>query len=126
MRHNHGYNDFTSTIFNATYGPLYIGVYGTYYQGDTWTLASTQSNVQQTTNNSINNTNTANTNLTGDSSISRTTEPNNNLTSNIIGETLKKDDVFTTSANNTFKIGNKNHYETSVIYTYMYAGVYIP
>lgn len=126
MRHNHGYNDWTSVIFNAIYGPLYIGVYGDYYQGDTVNLASTQSNISQNTNSSINNTNVPNTNLTGDASVTRTNEPNINVTSNISGEILVRDDIYTTTANNAFKANNKNYYNTSVCYVYIYGGVYIP
>lgn len=126
MRHNHGYNDWTSTVFNAVYGPLYIGVYGDYYQGTTVSLASTQNNIQQNTNSSINNTNSPNTNLTGDSSVTKTNEPNSNVTSNIISENLTKDDVYTTTTNNAFRASNKNYYDTNVCYVYMYGGIFIP
>ncbi len=127
MQHTHSYVDTTSNLGYINNGSVMIGTYGNIlYTGTTINVPSGPLNAITKTNNLTSKalTDQPNPNTTGLPSINTTSSPNNNVTSEILSKTTELDGKYTNI--NNFKIGDKNYYNSDVVYVYIFGGNYNP
>ena len=127
MQHTHSYSDMTSNPVYINNGRVMIGTYGNIlYTGTTINVPSGPLNSITKANNLTNKTLTdqPSPNITGLPNLNTTSSPNNNVTSEILSKTTELDGNYTNI--NNFKIGNKNYYDSNVVYVYIFGGNYNP
>jgi hypothetical protein len=127
MQHTHSYSDMTSGPGYINNGSVMIGTYGNIlYTGWNANLPSGPLSVTTKATNLTNKTLTDPPipNITGLPNFNTTSSPDNNVTSEILSKTTELDNKYTNI--NNFKIGDKNYYNSDVIYVYIFGGSYNP
>ena len=129
MTHSHLYPENYSGVGSYGFGPVLIRAgYGDLYWGSWVNVLGSQTNTNKETLYSRDWTDLPNILDTGLASEFATSPSVNSLTNNNSSlnktNTTEKNVLFTNDDN--FKIGNKNQYDSNIVYTYLYAGKYIP
>jgi hypothetical protein len=127
MQHTHSYSDMTSDPVYINNGSVMIGTYGNeLYTGTNVNVPSGPLSTMTKTSNLTNKTLTdpPNPNITGLPDFNTTSSPNNNVTSEVLSKTTEFDSKNTNI--NNFKIGDKNYYDSNIVYVYIFGGSYNP